>query len=452
MTLLDSKKVILSAIVLFLVVASYGAIGQSQAATTNPQPVVVTDAYWYSANSTQLISPGSNYVPLFVQFEVAGSFSYLNVSVDLTYYNASPFSYSYITGPNVNQVDYYNLTATSPTQIVTVNQIVNVSSNATGGIYQLALQVSTNVTPGTYSYVPFKVAVLGTPQLSVVNYYTNPPAIYQDQKYVQLTAVISNTGAGPAKNMLVVLTSSDFTIITKQYNVSYFPSGTVENFTFLMNARNITGQAPVTLSYGPHSEIIPLYLNNHGSLQIQGKLPPLSPGVSSALEQFNVTNIGNKTMYDLNVHLLSPSVVSIHIPTSNPLAALTADNFTIAKLLPGQTIVVTYIVDVSSSAAYQQYPAQLIVQWNLNNTAQTFHQVYVFNENISPTALQSLTSNLTFTPLNIGVLVLIVAIIAVLSGLAVRSRRKKKQSKVGTKKAISGLISDDEKNAPEKKS
>lgn len=448
---LDSKKIILSALVLLLVLASYGAVGQSQAAPV-AQPVVVTDAYWYSANSTLLISPGSDYVPLFVQFEVAGSFTYLNVSVDLSFYSGSPFNYSYITGPNVNQMETYNFTTTTPGQVLTIEQLVNVSSAAAGGVYQLVLNTTTSAAPNEYSYVPFKVAVLGTPQLSVLNYFTNPPAIYQDQKYVQLTAVIANTGAGPAKNMMVSISSSDFTTVTSPYNVSYFPSGTVENFTFLMNAKNVTGQAPVTLSYGSQSVVIPLYLNNYGTLQIQGEIPVLSPGVNSVLEQFNVTNTGNKTMYDVNVHLLSPSVVSIHIPSSNPLAALTADNFTIAKLLPGQKIVVTYIVDVSSSAAYQQYPAQLIVQWNLNNTAQSFHQIYVFNENITPTALQSITSNLTFTPLNITVLVLIVALIAVIAGFGARSRRRKRQRKTSSGSKNSDTPNMEREDTSEKKS
>lgn len=451
---LDSKKIIVSTMVLLALLASYGATGISSAASTGTAPVAVTDAYWYSANSTQLVSPGDGYVPLFVQFEVAGSFAYVNVSVNLTYYGNSPFSYSYISGPNVQQVDSYNITAPALGSSITINQLANISSSATQGVYEVALQVTTNTTPNTPSYVPFKVAVLGTPDLSVVNYYTNPPVLYQDQKFIEFTAVISNTGAGPAKNIMVSASSPSFDILISSYNITYFASGMVENFTFLMNALNVTGQAPLTLAYGSQTISVPLYLNNYGSLQISDKIPVLTPGAGSVLEQFNITNTGQSTMYNVNVYLLSPSVVSLHIPSTNPLAALTAGNFTIAKLTPGQTVVVTYIVDVSSSAALMTYPAQIVVQWNLNNTAQQFHQVYNFNEKVSPTAFQQLTYNFSFTPLNVGVLLLIIILIAGLAGMSARSRKLKKKLKAATgPKDTPSLIHRDlpEKNGEEKK-
>lgn len=430
---MNYKKLTVSALTLLAIIGALGIVGTAHASTPSA-PVVITNAYWYSANSTDLVSPGSNYTPLFVQFTVAGSFSYVNASVNLSYYPGSPFSYSYISGPNTQQRTYYNFTPTGPGESVTINQLVNVSSSAAQGVYEVALEVTTNATPNTPSFEVFKVAVLGTPQLTLVNYYTNPPIIYQDQKFIQFTAVVSNTGAGPAKNMQFWVNSSAFTSLTNPYNVAYLPSGSLENFTFLVNAMNVTGQEYLYFHMGSQLVPVPLYIHNHGTLGISSSIPALTPGASSALEQFTITNNGNSIMYGVSVHLLSPSVVSIHIPSSNPLSALTADNFTIAQLNPGQSVIVTYLVDVSSSAATQTYQAQLVVQWNLNNTAQQFHQTYNFDEKVTPTAIQQLTSNFSFTPLNIGVLFLVIILIIALIAVSARSRGMKKKLKKATQK------------------
>lgn len=450
---MKNRKIIVSILVMLAIAGTLSSIGNAHAATTE-QPAVVTNAYWYSENSTALVSPGSGFLPLFVQFEITGSFSYLNASVNLSYYPNSPFTYSYISGPNIHERSYYNLTYPTAGSTITINQLVNVSSSAKQGIYEVALEITTNSTPGTHYFDTFQLPVLGTPQLTLVNYFTNPPIVYQDQKFIQLTAVISNTGAGPSKNLQIYLTSQDFSILTGTYSVAYLPSGTIENFTFLMNAKDVVGQAPVTLHIGNLTYVLPLYLHNHGSLKITSSIPTLTVGAGSVLEQFNITNTGNKTMLGLNVYLLSPSVVSVHIPSSNPLAALTADNFTLAKLTPGQSVTVTYIVDVSSSANTEAYPAQLYAQWHLNDTAQSFSQAYNFNETVSPTTIQKFTSSFTFTPLNIGVLVLIIVLIGLLVAVSARSRRLKKRMKTNnSQKDTPSLIHREipEKNGEQRK-
>lgn len=431
---MNKKKLIVSALAMLALFGALGTMGVSHAAAPGFTPVAVTNAYWYSANSTELVSPGSNYTPLFVQFTVAGDFSYVNASVNLTYYANSPFSYSYINGPNTQQRSYYNITAPTPGQSVTIVQLVNVSSAAQQGIYEVALQVTTNATPTTVSNSTFQVAVLGTPDLTLVNYFTNPPIIYQDQKFITLTAVVSNTGAGPVKNTQFWVNSSAFTSMTGAYNVAYMPSGYIENFTFLLNAMNTTGQKAIYFHMGSQVISIPVYLHNYGTLGITSSIPALTPGAGSVMEQFNITNNGNHTMYGVNVHLLSPSVISIHVPSTNPLAALTADNFTIAQLNPGQSVVVTYLVDVSSSAALQTYQAQIVVGWNLNNTASQFHQTYNFNEKVTPTVIQQFTSNFTFTPLNIAVLLLVIVLIIALIAVSARSRGMRKKLKKAAEK------------------
>lgn len=430
---MNRKSVFALTFVLVAIVGSFGISGQAGAATPG-SPVVVTNAYWYSQNSTVQVSPGSGYVPLFVQFTVAGSFSYVNTSVDLAYFPSTPMSYSYITGPNQQVRSYYNLTYPTPGDTFTIMQLVNVSASAGNGVYEIALETTTNVSTLTQSYAPFYVSVLGTPTLTLVNYYTDPPLIYQDEKFIQLTAVVSNTGLGPGKNLNIGVSSSKFDVLTNPYNISYLPSGAIENFTFLLNAHNITGNAPVTFLLGNESYVLPLYLHSYGSIAVTSSIPILTAGQNKALEQFNLTNTGNVTLYAVTVHLVSPSVISVDIPSSNPLAALTASNFTIGELAPGQTASATFLVDVDSSASPQAYPAQIVIAWNLNNTPQHFFKVYNFNEQVSQTTFQKVTSLFVFTPLNILILCLIVALIVVLAALGARSRRKKRRARTASER------------------
>lgn len=429
MKLLNRKAYLALAFVLVAIVGSVGISGDAAASAPTASPIVVTNAYWYSQNSTVLASPGSGFVPLFVQFTVAGDFSYVNTSVNLSFYPGTPMAYSFITGPDQNVRSFYNLTNPTPGETFTIMQLVNISSSASNGVYEIALETTTNVSSQIPSFEPFYVSVLGTPSLTLVNYYTDPPIIYQDEKFVQLTAIVSNTGLGPAKNLNIGVNSSSFDVLTNAYNVSYFPSGMIENFTFLLNAHDFAGNAPVDLRLGNASYVLPLYLHNYGSISVSSNVPVMTAGQSKALEQFNITNTGNVTLYDINVHLVSPSVISVDVPTSNPLAALTAGNFTIGKLTPGQTVTATFLVDVDSSASFQVYPAQLIFVWSLNNTPDHFISVYNFNEQVSQTTLQKLTSLLVFTPLNIAILALIIVLIVVLVTLGARSRRKKRRAK-----------------------
>ncbi len=441
---LNKNRIFVSALVLLAIAGSLGLTAPAHA--TAPAPLKVTNTYWYSENSTLPVSPGSNYTPLFVQFTSLGNFTYLNASINLSHYSNSPFSYSYITGPNTYQRDYYNFSHVNAGQSLTIYQLVNVAADAAQGVYEVELSVNASGVSGTM-HIPVTVPVLGTPQLTLVNYFTNPPVIYQGEKFIQFTAVVSNTGTGPAKNLQISLSSSDFSVLTGAYKVAYLPSGTVANYTFLMDAHNVTGQSSLDFQLGSQAVQIPIYIHNYGTLQISSSMPALTSGASKILETFNITNTGNKTLLDLNVHLLSPSVISIHISSSNPLGALTADNFTLAELKPGQKITVTYLVDVSSSAQIISYPAQLVVLWHLNNTPEQFYSTYNFNEQVSPTVIQQFTSNFTFTPLNIGVLLVILVLIIALVAVSARSRKIKKKLQSQPKEMPPSLI---HKEIPEK--
>ena len=427
---MNKQKALLLTGVIFLLMASAVTLVPASNAASPTAPVIkVVSATWYGPNSSAQVSPNSSYVPLFVTIEdTYFTANWQNLSINLG--SSGLFGYSYVHGPNTTVVDYQNITFPAPTsgfatKNLVLEQLVNISSGATNGIYQLSVRDASNVS--TVESVPFQIGVLATPTIGLVNYFMDPPVVYQNEKYISLDLIFANTGLGPYQNFNVSLQSTGFSVLTSEYHIPYFASGSTENLTFLVDALNVTGPRTITVSYGHMTSVISTYVHNYGTLGITSTIGAMQPGSSKDLEEFNLTNTANVTMYDLEIHLVSPSVISIHVSSSNPLSALTADNVTIGKLLPGQEITVTFLMDVSSSAKLETYPSQLIVTWYTNSSPQPTLQVYNFNEKVTPTVTQQLQSSLTFTPLNIAILVVIVVLVAALAVVAARGRKIKKQ-------------------------
>lgn len=377
---------------------------------------MVSPTALFGTESTPLVgTPGMSNVPLTVMLENTGNSPATNVSVSYTPSGS-------LTGSTQHTV----ISAIPAYGAVPVTFLTSIMDNASiSQVYSQNLTVSYY---GSSHVVPFNVPITGTSNLSIVNYYTNPPVIFQDQKFVALTFVAENSGSSFAKNVTISVTSPDFNVTTTPYNLSYFPSGKLLNFTFLVNARNITGQAPLTVNLGKTTQTITINVHSKGSYAISSSIPDLHTGASKQVLSFNVTNTGSVNLYAFTLHLLSPSVITLHVPSSNPLAALTETNVTFAEIKPGQTVTATFLVDTSSSASFSTYPAQLAVSWNLNNSASTFHSTYNFNEKVTPTGVQNIQNSITFTPLNIAVLVLIIALVIGLVALGARGRKLRKEA------------------------
>ncbi len=377
---------------------------------------VVSPSAFFGTQSTPLAgTPGMTNVPITVMLENTGNSAATNVSVSYTPTGS-------LSGSTQNTV----LSAIPAYGAVPVTFMVSVADNASiSQVYGQNLSVSYY---GAAHRVPFNLPKTGSSNISIINYFTNPPVIYQGEKFVTLTVVTENSGSSFAKNVGVSVSSSRFDVMSNPYNLSYFPSGAVENFTFLLNAKNYTGTANIQVTLGKYVQNLTLTLHSYGSFGISANVPDLHTGVDKQLLSFNITNTGEQTLYDFTLHLLSPSVVSLHIPSSNPLAALTETNVTFSEIKPGQTVTATFLVDTSSSAAFATYPAQLAISWRLNNSVNPFYQTYNFNEKVTPTGIQNIQGMFTFTPLNIAVLVLIIALIIGLVALAGRGRKLKRET------------------------
>ena len=436
------KKLITGFIVLSMVMLAIGASGlmssgdaihnKTAPATVANNELTVTSVSWFAPNSTELPSPGSNGIPLYVTFESYTNIENANVSMNLSAYK-SPFTYAYINGPDKNVRTYNRIPEIQAGHSYTIMQLVNISKTASGSFYDENISYdNTTMSGNTVFTIP-----VGKPDVSVISYTTNPPVIYQNEKFIKLTIYTENTGTSAMKNVNFNITSMDYNVVSPgNYSIAYYPAGTLMNFTFYINAKNVTGTIPVYFHINNVVYTINTYI--HGSeeksLTVAVENKNLVSDTKKQLLTFYLNNTGNKVYRDLEIHMLSPGVLSIHVSSSNPLGALTANNVTFAQLQPGQSIKVTYIIDTSTSAA-GTYPVQLLVEYHFNNTAETFNKVYTYNQKIVPTTTQQISNTLT-EPLYAGMAALIIIILGAIGAAVLHTRKKNRKSKnAGSEKA-----------------
>ena len=429
------KKLITGFIVLSMVMLAIGASGlmpsgdanhsKMAPATVANNELTVTSVSWFAPNSTELPSPGSNGIPLYVTFESYTDIANANVSMNLSAYK-SPFTYAYINGPDKNVRTYNQIPEIQAGHSYTIMQLVNISKTASGSFYDENISYdNTTMSGNTVFTIP-----VGKPDISVISYTTDPPVIYQNEKFIKLTIYTENTGTSAMKNVNFNITSMDYNVVSPgNYSIAYYPAGTLMNFTFYINAKNVTGTIPVYFHIDNAVYTMDTYIhgNEKNNLTVAIKNKDMISDTKKQLLTFYLNNTGNKVYRDLEIHMLSPSVLSIHVSSSNPLGALTANNVTFAQLQPGQSIKVTYIIDTSTSAA-GTYPVQLLVEYHFNNTAETFNKVYTYNQKIVPTTTQQISNTLT-EPLYAGMAALIIIILGAIGAAVLHTRKKNRKSR-----------------------
>ncbi|MEM0139092.1 MAG: hypothetical protein QXZ44_00540 [Ferroplasma sp.] len=406
------------------------AINSSDAVDNNA--LAVTSVSWYSANSTELPAPGSNGIPLYVTFVSYINMENANISINISEYK-SPLSYTYISGPDSNVRTYNNIPEIIAGHSYTVMQLMNISKSSEYSFYDENLAYSNATISGNTAFaIP-----IGTPQVSLISYITDPPVIYQNEKFIKLTAYTENTGTSAMRNVTVNITSDKYKVLSPvQYSIAYYPQGSLLNFTFYINADNTTGNAPIYFYINNNVYTLNTFIhsNGHNGLSISVQKKDLISGTKKQVIMFYLNDTGNQTYLDVQMHMLSPSIISIHVSSSNPLGALTANNVTFALIKPGQSIMATYVVD-TSAAPPGNYPVQLLVEYHFNNTAESFDKVYTYNQKISPTATQQV-ENTMVEPLYAGLAALAIAILISISAVAMHYRKKarKSEKKKGEKK------------------
>ncbi|KAA8922988.1 COG1361 S-layer family protein [Thermoplasma sp.] len=372
--------------------------------------VTVAASYFGTPESQFAASPGMKNIPMTLVLENIGNVIDQNVSIE--YIPSYPF-YGY--------QQYFNISAIPPDETASVTFTVSVFNNASDGFYSQNLSVSVY---GKTSLVQFRSGITGYTNITLVNTEIDPPVVYTNENFIVFKAFIEVTGNSVARYLNVTVESSDFTDLTNEYHLSYVSPG-IYNFTFIMNSLSSYGPEVISVVINGLEFPVDVYVHNQPSPTISYHQSSMQPGVDKSVMYFNITNDGNETMYDIRAYLMLPGILTIHVPSSNPLASLTADNITIPSLDPGQTYELVFLVDTSSAASPGNYPVELFLGWHYNNTSYEFIKTFKTNASVSPTVEEKISQAFTFTPLTIGVLV---AIAAVIIGLAVYAgvRRKKR--------------------------
>ncbi len=392
--------------------------------------MVVTSVSWYTHNSTELPAPGSNGIPLYVTFVSYITVTDANISLNLSAYK-SPFSYTYISGPDSDVRTYNTIPEIVPGYSYTVMQLVNISKDSTYQYYDENLTYRNSTISGNATLtIP-----VGSPQVGLISYVTNPPVIYQNEKFIKLTAYTENTGTSAMRDVNVNISSNDYKIVSpEEYLIAYYPDGDLLNFTFYINADNVTGNAPIYMHIDNDTYALDTFIHGDGNqgLSISVLKKPLVSDTKKQIMIFYLNDTGNKTYLDVQVHMLSPSIISIHISSSNPLGALTANNITFAQIKPGNSITVTYIVDTSNIPS-GNYTVELLVEYHFNNTEETFNKVYTYKQKIIPTMEQQI-ENTFVDPLYAGLTAIAIIIIISIAAVAVHTRKKAKNNETVDKK------------------
>ncbi|WP_337860837.1 hypothetical protein [Ferroplasma sp.] len=431
------KKLIAGFIILAMVMTAIGASGlvsngnANQNAinpeTTENNALAVTSVSWYSQNSSELPAPGSSGIPLYVTFIAYTTINDINISINLTAYKA-PLSYAYISGPDKNVRTFNVMPEVVAGHSYTIMQLVNINKSSESSFYDENLSYyNSTISGNTTITIP-----VGKPQIGIISYSTNPPVIYQNEKFIKLTVYTENTGTSSMKNVNVYITSPNYTIVSpSNYNISYYPLGKLLNFTFYIDAKNVTGNSPLEFHINQNVYTLNTYIHGNGktSLSVAIENTRLISNTKKQLMVFYLNNTGTKSFIDIEIHMLSPEVISIYVSSSNPLGALTANNVTFAQIRPGESIKVTYLVDTSPGSA-GTYPVQLLVQYHFNNTAETFNKVFTYNQTIQPTTEKQISSTLT-EPLYAGMAALIIVILGAIVAVSVHNRRRTGKAKKG---------------------
>ena len=300
---------------------------------------------------------------------------------------------------------------------VPVTFLVSITGNTTTFYQNLTINYN-----GTSHTTEFKVIVPGYSNISLVNYYTTPPYIYQGEQFVLLKVALINGGNSISPPLNVSATSSAFSVSTTPYHLPGLNSGQLLNLTFLLNASMATGPADIYLHINSKTLTLTETILNKGSVELSSGPISVNSGTNGNLFEFTAKNNGSVTLMDLNFHILTPDLFYIDVPSSNPLGSLTANNITFAQLKPGQAITVTFVMDVESAATPGNYPSQLVVTYMLNNSSNQFLVTHNFNVSVTETPIQHLSSTTGLTYIVIAV----VAVIVVVFGVLIMRRRRKK--------------------------
>ncbi len=313
-------------------------------------------AFWGTPSEVMTVGPGYSRVPLTIIFVPDTAINNLTVCIRLR----TPLKGHGLSCKNIGTV--------LPGREIPVTFIVSVLSNVTGGKYPLDVYF-------IYDHVEEKHVVhivISEPNVKVAAAVPTPPVALPGMYGIMLNVTLLNVGPVFAKNVTVrLILPRDFTTYTPnitEITLPAVPPGREIPLIFMFNIpSNITaGTYKLTIevkyynkveNYTTYIKVLP-----EPKFEIE-KVEEIGfyPGSSKAILIIFLKYVDGPDLEGVKAILSIPKVFTFHVPQNNPLAAMTANQIIIGNLHPGETVELTYLLEVDSSAPIGKYRATLML-------------------------------------------------------------------------------------------
>lgn len=388
-----------------------------------------------SGQSINILPDAQQQIPL--QVSNIGTGDATNVTIKLM--NSSIFT--------VLGSDEYSFGSVSPGSSDNINFLIQTNTNIINSTYPLNLEVNYTNSVGQRKLeiinLPISV-VVNAPNIVASIYSSNPQQVFAGSNQT-LNVNFQNIGLGEAKNVSIVFLHSNSISIG---NPSHFfiPSiaqegleGSSANRTIFVQIINTSAteynlQAVVNYSSSNYKSRLSKVYNLSVSLepkavfQVTGVSASIKPGQSYAPLTLQVMNTGNEAAQH----------VSFTLETIYPISTIDPNQYS-AQLAPGQSENITFYVSADTNGNPGNYPITLYEQWTQNNIPQNQQLSGSNNYYVALVAPQSAGQSIEQNKSVIYALA--AAVIILIIGLRVYSRRRKKHNtSLQAKVADSGKI------------
>jgi len=312
--------------------------------------------FWGTPTEVMTVGPGYSNVPLTVMFIPDTAINNLTVCIRLR----PPLKGNGLTCKNIGTV--------LPGHEIPVTFIVSVLSNVTEGKYPLEIYF-------IYDHVEERhiaKIIINEPKIKIVSAVATPPAVLPGMYGVLLNITLLNVGPVYAKNVTVrLILPREFTTYTPnitEITLPAVPPGRTIPLVFMFNV-------PDNITAGMYKLTVELqYYNKVENYTTYIKVLPkpvfkierieeidFYPGSSKAILIIDLKYVSGPELEGVKAILSIPKVFTFHVPQNNPLAAMTANQIIIGELHPGETVELTYLLEVDSSAPVGKYRATLML-------------------------------------------------------------------------------------------
>jgi len=384
--------------------------------------LVVTSVYWGTNPMMPLtVQPGDESVTLSIVITNTGD-DFARSVIGTLGLNP-PFRYEYSSGSGGKQSlqsIVSNAGDIAPGRSFTFQFIVSIDSEATEGVYQLALELtyrSARELQETSERVYIDIPIWRG-ELHIQTVATTPPKVYSGSKQVALRVFIINSGRGAVKNLEVFLdlqnpfkassTGSDRTFIGTvqpgqpsqvQFLLDLADDAEPGNYPLMLKA-NIEGLNQTAIG------IIDFTVAE----KVKFALLSITPETIHAGDSGVTLRVAIK-----NVSKMKAESVRVQLMAGNYFSGSLSD--LLGTMNPGETKTASFTVDIDGKAIPQQYTVDLRLDW-------TQDEVY----NLNDTLPLNITVGGASPPLPlIAIAVLVIAVI--LFGYVRRRMRRKGEAK-----------------------